>query len=75
MSGTTIFLALCLAGLPFLVYVLISLHQDGKRKCRSTCRLTKMNETLVPLEIPLECVEVSAGEDNDDEGQLLVEAR
>ncbi len=73
MSGTTIFIALCISGLPFLAYIFISFSRDSKRPCRTSYEITGVREHLVLVELPGEYACEMVNED-ENEDFALVEA-
>jgi hypothetical protein len=75
MSAVTIFLALCIAGVPFLVYVFISFCRDSKREYQSTCQIVKMRQSLIVLEPPEECGSVPPQAGSIGEANVLAPYR
>jgi hypothetical protein len=71
MSAITIFLALCIAGVPFLLYVFVSFCRDSKREYRSTCQIVGVRQELLFVETPKESTGAMA-EDSCDDGDVAV---
>lgn len=72
MSAITVFFALCIASVPFFVYVFVSFWRDGKRTCRCTCQIAKVSQRFISLELPGECLAIHAEEDISDDGDVSV---
>lgn len=72
MFATTVFLALCIAGVPFLLYVFVSFCRDSKRECRSTHQVVRVRQELIFLETPKESAEVMAESCSSDDGDVAV---
>lgn len=75
MSGVTVFIALCVAGVPAFVYVFVAFCRDQKHVCRCTCQVTGMKKASLKKG-PASVVEIprdeSSGRELDEKVPELV---